>query len=188
MKLTFNLIVDTTTGEFDVVNTETGEVKSVKVKKTSKTKTSKVEDTDPNPKLTLLGAKYELNTAALKALNVQPDDRIDIKYDKQGTLFIPIIGSDESFNTKGGNRLSKSNTVVYRGKSHDQLVEYGTVFDLIPCDNRPGIFILKGDKEPEIIEDENLAKPEVIDEFTDDLDIDDLVEDTTEISSLDFSL
>ena len=79
MKMTFNLVVDTTTGTFEITNTETGETKSVKTKKTSK----KTKDENPNPQIILEDNKYKFNSAAVKLMNISPDDRVDIKYEKE---------------------------------------------------------------------------------------------------------
>ena len=60
--LKFEFTYDTTTGEFSVVNTETGEVKSVTTKKTTTTRKKKEESSEPQ--LILEENKYILNTAA----------------------------------------------------------------------------------------------------------------------------
>lgn len=104
MKLTFNLIVDTSTGEFEVINTETGETKSIKAEVKKKTSTRKKKDEDPTPKITLEDNKYSLNSAAVDLMGVAPDDRLDIKMEKQGKKLQPVIGSNEAFGTKSGKK------------------------------------------------------------------------------------
>lgn len=104
MKLTFNLVVDTSTGEFEVINTETGETKSVKAETKKRTSSKKKKDDDPTPKITLEDNKYCLNSAAVDLMGVEPDDRLDIKMEKQGKLLIPIIGTNEAFGTKAGKK------------------------------------------------------------------------------------
>lgn len=107
MKVKFIISVDTTTGEFEVVNSETGEIKKVdlpKEKKSSSKKTTK-KDENPNPTLTLEENKYILNSAAVELLEVEPEDRLDIKYEKQGKGdLIPVIGTNEAFGTKAGKK------------------------------------------------------------------------------------
>lgn len=192
MKLTFNLIVDTSTGEFEVINTETGETKSVKVETKKKTSTRKKKDDDPTPKITLEDNKYSLNSAAVELMGVEPEDRLDIKMEKQGKNLIPIIGNDLIFKTHQGNRVTKSFTVSCRGKANDELSKYGSVFVIEPHPKKDGLFIMKGDKdvpEPptadenvEIPEDENLPM---------DADLEGLVEDDNEakeITAFDFNL
>lgn len=109
----FEFSYDTVSKEFSVTNVETGEVKSTKVvKKTSKTK--KEESTEPL--LTLEENKYYLTPAAIELMQVEPGDKLDIKYEKQGRNSIPVIGSDEVWGTKSGNKLNKSLTVACRGR------------------------------------------------------------------------
>lgn len=139
--------VDETTGEIitdeRVLNDET-----VKLKKpTSKKKM--VEDNDPTPRLTLEDTKYHLNNAAIEALGVESGDKLDIKYQKvegyNGKM--PVIGSDSVFNTQGGNKLSKSNTVICRGTGNDRLSEFGHNFILVQHPNNEQLFVLNGDAE-----------------------------------------
>lgn len=191
MKLTFNLVVDTSTGEFEVINTETGETKSVKVE-TKKKITKKKKDSDPTPKITLEDNKYSLNSAAVELMGVEPEDRLDIKMEKQGKFLIPIIGTNEAFGTKSGNRLTKTFTVSCRGKANDELSKYGSVFVIEPHPEKDGLFIMKGDKDvPESpTADENVEIPED-ENLPIDADLEGLVEDDNEakeISAFDFNL
>ena len=192
MKLTFNLIVDTSTGEFEVTNTETGETKSIKAEVKKKTSTRKKKDEDPTPKITLEDNKYSLNSAAVELMGVEPEDRLDIKMEKQGKLLIPIIGTNEAFGTKAGNRLTKTFTVSCRGKANDELSKYGSVFVIEPHPEKDGLFIMKGDKDvPEPpTADENVEIPED-ENLPIDADLEGLVEDDSEakeISAFDFNL
>ena len=44
---------------------------------------------------------------------------------------VPIIGSDIAFDEEGsGNKVTKSNTVTYKGNANTILAEYGTEFSL----------------------------------------------------------
>lgn len=153
-KITFQVSVDTTTGEIAVVNVETGEVKEVKAKKTTSKK--KKEEESSEPQLILEDNKYCLNTAAVELLGVEPDDRLCIKYKKIGKTAVPVIGTEEVFKTKGGNKLTKTNTVSCRGKANEELSSYGTVFTLSENSDGSGTFILTGDKAPEtpVVHDE----------------------------------
>lgn len=192
MKLTFNLIVDTSTGEFEVINTETGETKAIKAEVKKKTSTKKKKDDDPTPKITLEDNKYSLNSAAVELMGVEPEDRLDIKMEKQGKLLIPIIGTNEAFGTKAGNRLTKTFTVSCRGKANDELSKYGSVFVIEPHPEKDGLFIMKGDKDvPEPpTADENVEIPED-ENLPIDADLEGLVEDDNEakeISAFDFNL
>lgn len=154
-KVLFTYEQDDETGEVKVINREVINEDLPKAKKTSSKATKKADD-DPEPKITLEDNKYSLNNAALELLGVEADDRIDIKFEKRGKVRIPVIGSNASFGTQGGNRLTKSGTVSYRGKNHDLLEEYGTIFTLKASD-KDGIFEMVGDKPlPEEKEDENV--------------------------------
>lgn len=207
MKLTFNLIIDTSTGEFEVVNTETGETKSVKTEVKKKTSRKK-KDNDPIPKLTLESNKYSLNSAAVDLMGVEPDDRLDIKMEKQGKNLQPVIGNDLVFKTHKGNRVTKSFTVACRGKANDELSKYGSVFVIEPHPSKEGLFILVNRDNPEntggdFNDDDNLELPSEDFDYSDndsDASIGDLLEDdeinylldndskTDEVSAFDFNL
>lgn len=145
--LKFEFTVDTTSGEFTITNTETGEVKSVTAPKTKKTSTKKpkVEESS-EPQLILEDNKYSLNTAARELMSVEADDRIAIKYKKINKVMTPVIGTDDVWGTSTGNRLTKTGTVSMRGKGHDDLAHYGTVFTLVENADPAGTFILTTDK------------------------------------------
>jgi hypothetical protein len=154
-KVLFTYEQDDETGEVKVINREVVNDNLPKAKKTS-SKSTKKADENPEPELILEDNKYSLNTAAIELLGVEADDRIDIKFEKRGKGRVPVIGSNTAFGTQGGNRLTKSNTVSYRGKNHDTLEGYGTVFSFKETD-KEGIFELVGDKPiPEEKEDENI--------------------------------
>ena len=166
MKFTFNITVNTETGEFSVTNTDTGEIKTNKIPKS----TSKKELTNTGePELVLLDNKYMLTQSAIELLGVSPGDQIDIKYEKQGNLLVPVIGSNTNFGTKSGNKLSKSNTVSYRGSANEKLATYGTVFKMEPTEE-DGIFYLVGNKEDDPIPDEIVDIEKELDGELDQLD------------------
>ena len=75
-----------------------------------------------------------LSSEAVKALNAIVGDRITISYwniDKETTF--PLIGKSELFSDPtNGNKLTKSNTVSYRGTQNKILKEYGSLFKLVP--------------------------------------------------------
>lgn len=112
MKLKFELTIDTTSGEFSLVNVETGEAQVGK--KTTKKKSSSVDD-NPTPTLTLDDNKYFLNNAALELMSIEAGDKLDIKYEKSRNGFIPVIASDSVWETNGGNKLCKNLSVACRG-------------------------------------------------------------------------
>ena len=142
--------VDETTGEMKYIGKEeiTVDSASAKASKSSTTKksTSKVDD-NPEPLITLEANKLVLTQGAVDALNPCEDCRIDIKYKKKDKKLVPVIGTDAAFGTKAGNKLTKTNTVSYRGAANDKLAAYGTVFRLEPTEEE-GIFYMIGDKNP----------------------------------------
>lgn len=172
--------LDESTGELIVDTREylDDSIKTPKKKSSTKSSSTKIDDSNPNPILTLEDNKYILNAAAIEALDAVPgESTIDIKNQKIGTKKAKVIGTSDTFGTKSGNKLTLKGTVSYRGKSNDELSKLGTVFNLEPHPNVSGLFILKGDNQEEDIiipEDENIIE-------------DDEIEDALEISEDDFN-
>jgi len=166
-KVLFTYEQDDETGEVKVLNREIVNDDLPKAKKTSSSKkTTKKADESSEPQLILEENKYSLNSAAVELLGVEPEDRLDIKMEKRGKIRVPVIGCNTAFGTQGGNRLTKSNTVSYRGKNHDVLAEYGTVFSFKETD-KEGIYELVGDLPiPEEKEDENVK---IVDEEVEEI-------------------
>lgn len=181
------------TGE---IITDTRELKDDSVKKpstrksSSKKKDSEVDDTNPNPLLILEENKYILNKAAVEALGVEPGDKVDIKQQKLNKKECLIIGAAETFGTQSGNKLTQKNAVSYRGKNNQNLAEHGNEFTFTPHPKIDGLFILTGNREPEIKEDvvpeaEDIASEDELDDEMASL-IDGNADDT-EISDNDFN-
>lgn len=187
-KVTFQFTFDTESGEFSVINVETGEVKVAKTTKakTTKTKTSK-EETDI-PTLTLEDTKCCLNQAAIDLMGIEPGDKIDIKYSKDSGKLVPIIGTDEAFGTQSGNKFCKNKSFAYRGAKNEELMKYGKEFTLIPDNTTQGIFILKNPNavEETVEEDipDDLLNPEIDDELQDLMND----ADAEEVSGFQFTL
>ena len=87
--------------------------------------------------VTVADNKLVLSKEAVKALGGVAGDRIAVNYwtvDNETTF--PVIGKSECFgDSTGGNRLTKSNTVSFRGVQRDILLEYGSFFKLIHFNN-----------------------------------------------------
>ncbi len=193
IKVLLTLEVDTETGETKCINREiiNDDLETEKTtKKSTSTKKSSKKGESTTPQVTLESNKYILNSAAVELLGVEPEDRLDIKYEKQGKKMVPVIGTNESFGTKGGNKLTKGMSVSCRGKANEELSQHGDVFEVIPHPSKDGLFILKGNAElVEEIVDENVEVSD--EELPTDLSIDDLAEgdlDVKEISAFDFKL
>lgn len=187
-KLSFQFNFDTETGEFSVVNVETGEVKTAKATK-SKTTTKKPISNDV-PTLTLESNKCCLNQAAVDLMGIEVGDKIDIKYSKQNGKIVPIIGTDEAFSTQSGNKFCKNGSFAFRGAKNEELAKYGIEFKLITDPNTAGIFILEDPnaKESESVITEDIPDDLLAPEIEDDLDSLMVDTDTTEVSGFQFTL
>jgi hypothetical protein len=177
--------VNETTGEVTFIGKEEITVDTAaKAVKTTKKSTSKIEE-NLEPLITLEPNKLVLTKGAVQMLDICPDCRVDIKYKKKGKQTVPVIGTDTAFKTKGGNLLTKSNTVSYRGSANTKLAEYGTVFKLEQSED-DGIYYLIGDKKVDHISDLDTI------DITEELDIETLdtidLESNKELSGFDFTL
>ena len=172
-------IVDKETGEIITREATLGDFKEVK--KTTSTRTKKPKDEDPVAKLTLLEGKVQMNNAAVQMTGWEPEMKIDIKFDKKGRKTTPVMMQSDS-----GNRLTKTYTISCRGSKHDNLAEYGDIFELVPYEGKEGYFKLKGnaEKEDDIIDvPEEVVDPE---KFSDDKDLND--EGGIDVSEFDLDL
>ena len=159
-------LVDTETGELFTKEATFGDFKEA-TKKATTTRSKKPKDTDPVAKITLLEGKWQMNNACVELTGFEPEMKLDIKFEKKGRVTTPVLCEDE----KSGNRLTKTYTVSCRGSRHDNLAEYGDVFEVIPYENKEGYFKLKGniEKEDDIIDvPEEITDPEKFDEELDE--------------------
>lgn len=172
-------IVDKETGEIITREATLGDFKEVK--KTTSTRSKKPKDEDPVAKVTLLEGKIQMNNAAVQMTGWEPEMKIDIKFDKKGRTTTPVMVKADT-----GNRLTKTYTISCRGSKHDNLAEYGDIFEVIPYEGKEGYFKLKGnaEKEDDIIDvPEEVIDPE---KFSDEGDIDD--EAGVDVSEFDLNL
>lgn len=190
LDILFHYEVNEQTGEITYIGKEEISVDTKATKSATKTSTkastAKV-DANPDPIITLDSNKLVLTQGAVDLLQVCEDCRVDIKYKKKDKKAVPIIGTDAAFGTKSGNKLTKSNTVSYRGAANEKLSAYGTTFKLEPTEDK-GIYYLVGDK----VQESNPVPKEIIDieseldlETLDDLNID---EDDKNLEKFDFNL
>lgn len=172
-------IVDKETGEIITREATLGDFKEVK--KTTSTRSKKPKDEDPVAKVTLLEGKIQMNNAAVQMTGWEPEMKIDIKFDKKGRTTTPVMVKADT-----GNRLTKTYTISCRGSKHDNLAEYGDIFEVVPYEGKEGYFKLKGnaEKEDDIIDvPEEVIDPE---KFSDEGDIDD--ETGVDVSEFDLNL
>ena len=135
MLLTYDF--DPATGAMTPISTKLVSEKEAPKKSTSTSKKS--EENSLLTGVSLESNKLILSEEAVGLLNVEADDRIAITYEKKGRFLLPVIGVDE----KKGNKLTKSNTISYRGKANDELARYGSNFKLEEAKN--GRFFLIGE-------------------------------------------
>ena len=133
------------------INPETLECKILKQDATkpsvSKPSISREDDQDPEPKITLLDNKYILNNAAVKLLEVEPGDRVAIRYLDVSGINFPVIGKQEAYKISSGNKITKDFTVSCRGAGNDKLSEYGSIFNLSAMSGKDGLFVMIGDSD-----------------------------------------
>lgn len=168
--------VDDSTGELFEETREFLDDSIKPKRKSSSTRTKKNSDTDPVAKITLLEGKIQMNNACVELTGYEPEMKIDIKFEKKGRVTTPVMMPADS-----GNRLTKTYTISCRGSKHDNLAEYGNIFEVIPYEGKEGYFKLVGNiqKEDDIIDvPEEITNPESIDDEDFDLN----GEDPTDIS------
>lgn len=182
LDILFHYNVDENTGEITFIGKEEITVDTATSTK-RQAKPVKVE-ANIEPLITLDSNKLVLTTGAVDMMKICPDCRVDIKYKKKDKVSVPVIGTDAAFNTKGGNKLTKTNTVSFRGSANDKLAEYGSVFKLEPSEDE-GIFYLIGDKMNKPTEDEAI-------DIEGELDLDSLeeldIDDSSDLEDFDFKL
>lgn len=194
VSFTYEMTVNTDTGEILGARLVNKEVNKPNSKVTKSTKTKVEKDEDPTPKLILEDNKYRLNTAAIELMSLEPDSKLVLKYEENSGRSIPVIGTNTAFGVSSGNKLTKSNTVACRGNNREELAKHGAEFTIKPHPNKGGIFILVSDKDEDLqlVGDENIKITEE-DKITGfDLDLNELVDaqdmNITEIDSNFFQL
>ena len=132
-KVNVSFDFDPETNTVKNVNCFVDGVEKVKKTTTSKKTKDKKEELESTSLITLDSNKLVFNNKAISDMEIEYEDRIVIKYEKIGKENLPIIGKDLAFDEEGsGNKVTKSNSVSYRGKVNTILSEYGTEFELVP--------------------------------------------------------
>lgn len=83
--------------------------------------------------ITLEPTKIIFNNKVVADMKLEYQDRLVIKYQKIAgeKKPVPTIGKDVDQGAEGtGNKLTKTNTLAYRGKANTILAEYGTEFGI----------------------------------------------------------
>lgn len=104
-----------------------------KKKTTTRAKAKKEEVLEDEAVITLEANKLSFNNKAVAVMQIAYQDRVLIKYEKiKGSKKpVPVIGTDLAFDEEGaGNKVTKSNTISYRGDANNVLSQYGNKFTL----------------------------------------------------------
>lgn len=185
--VTFNF--DSETQKVSDVKCTVGETEAKK-KRTTK-KTSEVVVLEDKAIITLDSAKLSLNNKAAADLGVvSGESRLAVKWEKEGNVLIPIIGTDLAFNEEGsGNRVTKSNTVAYKGKANAVLAEYGSEFSLEPYKDESGLWKLVSSKSSGTITSPSVDE-KAVEKQAESTEADILVntDTVTEIDEMEFKL
>ena len=135
--------------QFDF-NPDTSEVTNLRVVKVGEQVDDAIVTLDDN--------KIKLSKSAQLLLGVIPNDRLTVSYytvNSEETF--PVIGKSELFtDSNGGNRLTKSNTVSFRGTQRDILLEYGKSFKLEPFKSYFKMVKIEDQLENDDLSDEEL--------------------------------
>lgn len=109
-------------------------VDGVEKRKTTTTRSKKQPtEIETDAIITLESNKLVFNNKAILDIGLEYQDRVVLKYEKNKDFPIPfpIIGTDISFDQEGsGNKVTKTNSVSYRGKANEVLAEYGSKFGI----------------------------------------------------------
>ena len=69
--------------------------------------------------------KLVLSPELVTLLQASPGDKISIEYSVKDNILIPVILKSDR-----GNLLTKSNTVAFKGKQRETLLQFGTEFNV----------------------------------------------------------
>ena len=96
------------------------------------TSLSKVNLDEGEPFVQLMDNKLKLTPKAIEMIGAQVGDRIQVNYwTENNHNTFPLIGRSEFFTDKEeGSKLTKSNTVSFRGNKNTVLKVYGELFKL----------------------------------------------------------
>lgn len=169
-------------------DTELDVIKNLKCEAESQVKRKKAtkkDDEEPviedEARIILEENKLIINNKAQLDMGLNVGDRILVIWNKEGRLLLPYIGTDEMLEQEGGNKLTKSGTVSYRGKQNAVLADYGTEFTIKLEKEKWRLIPLNGIVKTEEEEVEEEAEEEAMDAYValevtegdDNYDIDD---------------
>ena len=92
-----------------------------------------------------------ISPKAIELMSVKYGDRIAVNYiQKNNEITIPVIGKAEAFaDPNAGNKVSKNNTVSFKGTQKTILTKYGQLFKI--KEYKPGMFRMDPINEADLI-------------------------------------
>lgn len=171
----FNTETETITNVKHISSTEK---KKSTTKPASKTSLPNIDSSEPL--IIREDNRLVINNKTLELLGIdgEEDVRLSVGYAKEGKKLIPVISVDEK-----GNKLSKNNTLPFRGKQNEVLEEFGTEFKVIVYEEGQYKLIQNTEDDPSVE-----LTDEVITELNEDKPFDlelDLLTETDEIYNID---
>lgn len=116
--------------------------------------TKKVSKKETSDIITLEENKLVFPQSFLDTISANPGDRIAIRFGEYDGKYFPVIAKSEAFaDPESGNKLTKSCTISYKGKQHDELAIYGTKFKWVETSEGSQICKLIGENGDIIPED-----------------------------------
>jgi hypothetical protein len=103
-----------------------------------------------------------ISPKAIKLMNLHYGDKVSVNYiQKNNEMTIPVIGKAETFaDPSAGNKVSKSNTVSFKGAQRTILMKYGQIFNIKVYEKWPNVFEMIPISETDISQ----SDPNLIDE------------------------
>lgn len=131
VNVTFNFDTETEV----VTNVKCNVDGMVKKKRTTTKKSDVVEELASEALLTLEPTKLILNNKLVKDMGIVYGNRVFITYAQKGNkknkILFPCISKEDNEESLG-NKITKTNTVAFKGKQNAVLAEYGTEFTIEP--------------------------------------------------------
>lgn len=125
--VTITFDIETETGT--VTNVKTQVEGEVKRRTTTRSKKEVVKELEDTVSIVREEGKLVFNNRAMADMKIEAGDRIVIKYEKGDKSLFPVIGTDFAFNEEGsGNKMTKSQTISYKGNQNTVLAEFGDEF------------------------------------------------------------
>lgn len=90
--------------------------------------------------LSFQDTKLILSSELIEKLNASPGDKIDISFIDINEVLYPAVSKSDN-----GNKLSKTNSIVFKGKKNQLLKSLGTEFIINEEKSTEDLIILKGE-------------------------------------------